>query len=818
MVDISAFCISENEPHTHRIIVDDEEYCVQIPHEKMQEILSGCVEEGYEIEELLGDICIPYVSFKGEYDKGSHFLQFVMRHMYNSHGPIAVLEYPDDEEANAILCAPMARVNKEMLKEIQESFMVICKHSGIDYEPGYMQYMPLTWRVTAYKDGAEVGADVVFPNESFITLSTYLVDIALSNRSKRSKGDAKQAALIESIVLYSRETIKGDTIKATELMSMISKDRSKDGNAFVSLGKCLHSIFKGDGQGLNLWRNATVSEMQDECDEAWADLETTSTTYTVRTLEYWAKMDSPTKFKQWNSTSVRTAMESAVMATGGTLDVATAAYRLDPILFICEGEDAKDARFYMFNGTYYKPCGIFHLQNYLEQRVLPEFEDFNKDMSTLLNSNPDNSFKEMIQKKIDRNIKIIKDLKEEAFHQRVIKTLMRLYNKAGFDRIKNAKKKITCFEDIVWDGELLKFRDGLPEDYITTSTGYPFKDSIQLYENEPNHEDILKVHAAFKQIIPQDNRRQFVFEEFASRLEHSNVLKRMLTIFGHTNNGKSQVGSYLAQAFGPVYCPTVPSNLLYSDDGSPGAASPQYEIIKDARILQQTEVTDKQVLNEGTAKRLTSTCDPITYRPLYGKSILSFLPACVPMTFCNSLAKMNGNAAALRSRLVMLELLSTFITEKDVEWTEELSKLPTQEERDRLMEEKHWYWADLSFDAVIAKTYKAFMWILIQTYIFKARHGEACQPSKIPECIVKDTVKTFIKSNIYHQFVNQAVKKSAGSPGVTTYQMYSAYKKWFADNISRFGAVEYGKFQDELAVLKIKPINDLYPGVTIVYQ
>jgi hypothetical protein len=91
--------------------------------------------------------------------------------------------------------------------------------------------------------------------------------------------------------------------------------------------------------------------------------------------------DSPEKYKEWNSVSVRAYLESSVMPTGGPSDVAGVAYAKDPVLFICDGEDSKEAKFFRFNGTYYEEVGSFTLQDYLEKEVIPEFEDYSKDIS-----------------------------------------------------------------------------------------------------------------------------------------------------------------------------------------------------------------------------------------------------------------------------------------------------------------------------------------------------------------------------------------------------------------------------------------------------
>jgi hypothetical protein len=80
------------------------------------------------------------------------------------------------------------------------------------------------------------------------------------------------------------------------------------------------------------------------------------------------------------------------------------------------------------------------------------------------------------------------------------------------------------------------------------------------------------------------------------------------------------------------------------------------------------------------------------------------------------------------------------------------------------------------------------MWVMIQDYI-KYSKGETVQMKKLPENVLRDTVEYFARSNIYMKFIKQATKKEEGAPGVTTFALYNSYKKWYMDNVSRFGYV-----------------------------
>lgn len=823
MVDITDYTVGANEAYTHIACINDDVCYMNVPDtDTILQMATDAIDEEYDLYEVIDEVCIPHVVFNGDPMVGVQCLYAIMKRLYNHSGCIVILSNTDRKspviDGKYIICAPYTRVNRDMLSEIMETFNILCKYRDIEYNPVSAKYLPLTWDVSAYRECTEIDISIAFNDAPATVLSARISSEPIATKVKMNAAQSKKAALIDSIIMYSREEIKGDMKKAAELVPLISKDRSRDMSLFLAMGRCLYRIYRGDGAGLELWRDACVQQVQPLCDEYWPTLDTTCTYYRIYTLQYWASKDSPDQYREWNSTSVRAALEASVMATGGILDVATVAYRKNPTLFICEGDDAKDAIFFRFNGTYYKPCGMFALQDYLDSDIITEYDDYLSDMSKLLQANAaaqgnDTSFIEMMQKKIDKCINIIVKLKSDSFQVSVVKCLMRLYNKEGFDLIRDSNPYLTAFEDCVFDAERKCIRDGIPEDCLTCSTGYDFKEAFNTYSL--SHPHVQLVLDNIKKIVHDPEKEELLRRENASLLHACNPLKRGLTVHGPTNNGKSILYSWLGKALGSTYCPDVPNNLFYSIDAHPGGATPHMEMARFARLVVQSEVDDSMTLNEALFKRWTGGTDKITYRGLYKSKIKAFVPRSKPVTVCNTFAKINGNSAALRTRMVVLALDSKFITEKDPEYDH--IKHMTYEERDQYMKDNHWYWADIHFDRTIESTYKAFMWLMIDDYIRYSSDGIV--PMKIlPESVQRDTVNYFIKSNIFLQFIRQATRRHPDAPGVTTYTMYNAYKKWYQDTIARTGFAALSKFLDELASMGYRHNNDVYCGIVITYQ
>ncbi len=881
MIDITDFQVEEGQAHTYMAIIDDEKLSIDLNPEVDldQDGFIGIVQDakanGYELYELMGQDRMPCIAFEGEPSIGSRFLQSILKRLYNVTGPILVLTHDESDGVcepkvlgtGQILCMPSIQAKPEMMKEIGDIFVSLCRYRAIAYEPKPMAYMPLTWDVTAYKDGSEVDPAVALPPRAqdapsslILALTRYfrLPDTVGSiSRVKMTKGQMTRAALVDSILMHSKEEIITDQEKAKQLVPMLSKDRSRDMTLFLGVGRCLHRIFKGSkgdmasSDGLDLWRSASIPEMQDACDEYWPAMETTSTYYRISTLQHWAKQDSPEAYKEWMATSIHAALEASVLSTGGDLDVAKVAYRKNPSLFVCAGQDNAKATFFMFNGTYYKPCGTFEVKKYLINDVIPEYEQFHRDLNKILDANvdQDTSFTQMMMDKITACKGIVKKLKGESYQMAITKELMLLYNLPGFHLVRDSNPNLTAFEDCVFDASLATsmggdgepessqigrgIRPGVPEDYCTCSTGYEWLEfwrEVNGWRDEDgdvdpwSHPMVKEVLGHIEHIIRDPAKREFLRREYASLLHASNPRKRGIMIYGGTNNAKSALYAWISLALGPTLAPGFAGHLLCSPAPPPGSPTPELEPLRFARIMIQPEISDLMVLNEDLLKRITGCVDYLASRALYGE-VIPFVPYAKPHGVGNSLPRINGNSAALCTRLYAVELDSRFLFKSSRDQAYQKIMHMSPEEQETYMQARGWYWADISFNDVIKRTFKAFMWIMMQDFIQYAVHDPAYShrspaynvPMANPPKVIEDsTIKYFTENNLFLQFLKARVKNIPETPGMTTYALHGAYTSWFRETVSRRESpVSMEKFIYELSLMGLDPYNGVYRGLVL---
>ena len=86
----------------------------------------------------------------------------------------------------------------------------------------------------------------------------------------------------------------------------------------------------------------------------------------------------------------------------------------------------------------------------------------------------------------------------------------------------------------MYDLEAETFRNGVPTDYVTLSTGYDYLTNI--YKSDPNLRDIKKY---MKQVFTDDDTRAYIWKLFASFLSGKKLDEKFYFMNGCGSNSKS---------------------------------------------------------------------------------------------------------------------------------------------------------------------------------------------------------------------------------------------------------------------------------------
>lgn len=215
---------------------------------------------------------------------------------------------------------------------------------------------------------------------------------------------------------------------------------------------------------------------------------------------------------------------------------------------------------------------------------------------------------------------------------------------------------LLCFKNGVYDFEQKKFREGIPEDYISKCTDINY---VEIDENNVDHLTIMQEIKTFMaQLFPNEKRRKYMWDHLASSLLGVNTNQTFNIYTGVGSNGKS----VLVKLFGMVlgkYKGTVPISLITQKRLGIGGTSSEVAQLKGIRYAVMNEPSKGDVINEGIMKEITGG-DPIQARELYKQSI-TFIPQ-FNLTCCtNTLFDIRSNDEGTWRRIRVVEFESKFV-------------------------------------------------------------------------------------------------------------------------------------------------------------
>ena len=245
----------------------------------------------------------------------------------------------------------------------------------------------------------------------------------------------------------------------------LSKQRAENYEDWIKLGWTLRNI---DYDLLETWASFSRNSekyVEGECQRCWDRMCTDN--LGMGTLRWWAKKDNPQQYYHIINESVLTLIDKCAGSRGAPYDVAEVVHAMYKDRF---RHTTKDIWFT------YKPekhrwvktsQGII-LRNILSTKVAQKFMErvtyWNMGLVGV-DKNPDAEEK---SKELKR---IVLELKKTAYKSNVMKECECFFTDEKFEDVLDSRPHLLGFENGVYDLRMHEFRDGLPDDYITYSTG-----------------------------------------------------------------------------------------------------------------------------------------------------------------------------------------------------------------------------------------------------------------------------------------------------------------------------------------------------------
>lgn len=358
---------------------------------------------------------------------------------------------------------------------------------------------------------------------------------------------------------------------------------------------------------------------------------------------------------------------------------------------------------------------------------------------------------------LGKKMRMTSDKNKFIYESRVL-----TYNRAGKTLLNklDTNPYIIGFENGVYDFNEGRFRDGMPEDFVSLSTRRSYVEID--YENIEHQQIIKQINTFFEQLFPDPELRRYVWQHAASGLIGSNQNQTFNIYTGVGANGKSLFVEFMAMALGD-YRGTVPISLITQKRATVGGTSSEVAQLKGKRYAVMNEPSEGDKINEGILKEITGG-DQITGRDLYLPAV-TFTPAFDLVACTNHLFDITAQDDGTWRRIRVVPFVSTFADPKDI---------------DKMKKERqHVFLKDKEMKNKIEKWIPIFLSMLIE--IAKETKG------KVDDCdaVLKESNAYRQQQDFIAAFIDEKIVKGNSNDSVIKTEIQVEFKQWYESEYNK---------------------------------
>lgn len=358
-----------------------------------------------------------------------------------------------------------------------------------------------------------------------------------------------------------------EALKESErLITMLGDFRVSDRNSWMEVGWILYNIGEGCDEALEQWLDfsARDEEKYDECVciAEWEKM--TRKDYTLGSLKYYAKLDSPGLYEQYKHEQGQKHVENAL--NGNHYDIAKILYEEYGTDFVCASIVNKT--WYYFNGNRWEEIeeGVF-LREKISTDIVEKFaakggEFFSQAAGT------DKANEKKIFESIKNTQNLISRLKNSSYKNGVMRECCDIFYDKNFKNKLDQNPYLIGFKNGVYDLKTNKFRNGKPEDYLSKCM------NIEYSNFDPVDKRVLEVYDFLEKIFPDTSIRQYFMDQASDVFVGGNHQKVVLFWTGEGDNGKSVTQNIFEKMLGE-YAIKFSTTLLTGKKVANGAANPE---------------------------------------------------------------------------------------------------------------------------------------------------------------------------------------------------------------------------------------------------
>lgn len=501
--------------------------------------------------------------------------------------------------------------------------------------------------------------------------------------------------------------------------------------------------------------------IEGECQTLWSRMR--NDTLGMGTLRWWARNDNPIKYNEIMDSNVTTLIDRCIGSDGAHYDVAKVVHALYKDRYRFTSKDL----WYVFKDDKHRWVRTregLQLRNVLSNEVCMKFMERSMYWNTQGMQLQDG--RDVLEDKSKKVNTIALRLKNSGFKDSVMKECKALFTDEKFEELLDAHSHLIGFENGVYDLRLHEFRDGLPDDFISYTTGR------QYIPYDPSCVEAQEIEKFFASVFTNEGVRKYMKDMMACIMDGGIRQEKFYIFTGSGGNGKSKILELVQRSFGDYYCP-LPIALLTQKRVASNSAQSELERTKGRRFAVMSEPDGAEKLNIGLMKELSGG-DRILCRGLF-KEPIEFKPQFKMILCCNELPEIPSDDGGTWRRIRVVEFTSEFKENPD-------PKNPKQFPLDLELSDKFDRWADVLISMLIehhkgmdAKTVTEPVEVRIATEGYKKNNDAIGQ--YISEKMVKDEDSTerVLLNKTYTDFkvwAYQAMQKGKKIPDRNQFRAY----------------------------------------------
>lgn len=543
--------------------------------------------------------------------------------------------------------------------------------------------------------------------------------------------------------------------KARELMKLISSSRADNFDDWLDIGWVLYNIGDGTEDALDMWiefsaKTSKKNFTETSCVYQWERMEKRNRT--IGSLYHYAKIDSPGEYKKIQKNDNDRLFNESL--NGGHYDMAKWLHNKYREEFVCACPEKKIWFRYKNHRWELNKQGI-DLRRKISVELVEEYKKMKKKVCEEMASQDDDA---EFQKRLKIVNKIISNLKSTPFKNNIIHESIELFVDDQFADKLDSNTHLIHFTNGVLDLKQMRFRDGVPGDYISLTTGYDFKTYTW------DSQEVIEVDEHFNKVFPDPELKKYWMEYTASLLQGGNTSKTFLTMSGEGDNAKSVNMDLLKLTLGR-YMKILPTSLISGKRTQSSQATPEYAGLPGVKFAVLQEPNSKDVINIGILKELSGN-DIIYYRGLYKES-QELRPQFKLSLVCNKLPKLPCDDPATWNRIRVLPHESCFPKTNVPETIEEQIRLKR-------------FPRDPYFSEKLPNMKQPFMWMMFETWKNILKNGRMKEPEK-----VTNATAVYRKQNdVFLQFITEKIvcEPENEKALMSVVETYNSFKTWFNDS------------------------------------